>query len=318
VDTNSLALYEMINGEYEQRSKHKDSVSLDLKNAYAALDGKIYKLQRMSAMSPTTGEEQYTTYSCSLMPTAEKFNNIEDQKFFDMDFQSAMTYTGKALCPKISLYDNLNKKNLTEGKDYILSYSNNINRGIGDITVKGTGDYTGTIQAGFFINPKRAVPSVTLSKTSFVYNGKKQKPAVKVRIGSTLISSQKYSLYNPGGIVPGTYKASVRLSGNYEGGKTVNYRIVLSPVKISKAKPGSKNVVLTWGKQAGSKYQIQYGLKSNFSGAKTVMVSQSSDSRKISGLKAKKKYYFRMRNVLTKNGRTYYSAWSKAVSVKTK
>ena len=54
-------------------------------------------------------------------------------------------------------------------------------------------------------------------------------------------------------------------------------------------------------------------------GAKTVKVtSWKTASKKISKLKAKKKYYVQFRSYKTVSGKTYYSAWSAKKSVKTK
>jgi hypothetical protein len=41
-------------------------------------------------------------------------------------------------------------------------------------------------------------------------------------------------------------------------------------------------------------------------------------SKKITGLKAKKTYYVRIRTYKKVDGKTYYSSWSKASKVKTK
>ena len=61
-------------------------------------------------------------------------------------------------------------------------------------------------------------------------------------------------------------------------------------------------------------YQIQYGTKSNFKGAKTV--KKSSNSVTIKKLKKGKKYYVRVRVYKTIAGSIYYGKWSSKKTVK--
>ena len=67
-------------------------------------------------------------------------------------------------------------------------------------------------------------------------------------------------------------------------------------------------------------YQIQYSTDSKFKkGNKTITVKgYNKTSKKISKLKAKKKYYVRIRTYKTVYKKNYYSGWSKAKAVKTK
>lgn len=63
-----------------------------------------------------------------------------------------------------------------------------------------------------------------------------------------------------------------------------------------------------------------YATNSKFtSGKKTVTVSSSkTTSKKITKLKAKKKYYVRVRTYKKSGSAKYYSGWSKVKTVKTK
>ena len=85
---------------------------------------------------------------------------------------------------------------------------------------------------------------------------------------------------------------------------------------VAKAK---KAFTAKWTKKTGvSGYEIQYGLKSNFSGARKVKVSSATaTSKKITNLKAKKKYYVRIRTYRKVGTSTYYSAWSAKKAVTT-
>lgn len=71
------------------------------------------------------------------------------------------------------------------------------------------------------------VSSITLSKTSYTYNGKVQKPSVKVvdSKGKT-VSSSYYTVTYPSGCQNvGSYTVKVTLKGNYSGSKSLTYKI---------------------------------------------------------------------------------------------
>lgn len=85
--------------------------------------------------------------------------------------------------------------------------------------------------------------------------------------------------------------------------------------KVSALK--KKKALIKYKKVKGaSNYQVQYSMKKNFAGAKTK--TAKGNSLKVSGLKVKKKYYFRVRVCKKVNGKTYYSGWSNVKSVKAK
>ncbi len=83
----------------------------------------------------------------------------------------------------------------------------------------------------------------------------------------------------------------------------------------------SKGFKVTWKSVANiDGYQIQYSTSSSFkSGNKTVTVSgYKSTSKTVKSLKAKKKYYVRIRAYKKINGKNVYSSWSKSKYVTTK
>lgn len=92
-----------------------------------------------------------------------------------------------------------------------------------------------------------------------------------------------------------------------------------SGTSITKLTPGKKAFTAQWKKAGFSGYQVQYSLKSNFSGAKTVTIKNAKTLKTIvKKLSAKKVYYVRIRTYKTISKANYFSAWSKAVKVKTK
>ncbi|MGN0529233.1 MAG: leucine-rich repeat protein [Eubacterium sp.] len=100
---------------------------------------------------------------------------------------------------------------------------------------------------------------------------------------------------------------------------TVSSPTLPSSTTISKVKAGKKSFSLTWKKKTFTGYQIQYSTSKSFKNAKTVKITKNkTTSKTIKGLKAKKKYYVRIRTYKTINGKNYYSAWSKSKSITTK
>ena len=235
---------------------------------------------------------------------------------------AAQTYTGKALTPAPKVV--LGGKTLTKGTHYTVAYSNNTNAGTATVTVKGIegAGYTGSKSASFTIAPASATPAVTLSKASFAYSGKEQKPTVTVKVNGIVQPASAYAVAWPTGCKNvGIYKVAVTLKGNYAGTADASYKIVPKKTSIAKVTPVRKGFTAKWKKQAKQTtgYQVQYSLKKNFKKAKTVTVKGAKKtSQKITKLKAKKKYYVRVRTYKTIGKTKYYSAWSKAKYVTTK
>lgn len=93
-------------------------------------------------------------------------------------------------------------------------------------------------------------------------------------------------------------------------------KLVLAKPAVSLKSKKAKNLTVSYKKIAGATgYQIQYATKSNFKGAKSAKVKSLS---KAFTLKAKTKYYVRVRAYRTEKGKTVYSSWSTAKSIKTK
>ena len=90
---------------------------------------------------------------------------------------------------------------------------------------------------------------------------------------------------------------------------------------IKKAKGSKKAVALEWKKVSGVKgYQVQVATNKKFKkNKKTVNIKkQKTTKTTVKKLKAKKKYYVRVRTYKIVNGKKVYSSWSKVESVKTK
>ena len=105
------------------------------------------------------------------------------------------------------------------------------------------------------------------------------------------------------------------------------FKICPKGTSITKLKKARKAIKVKWKKQSkkmsGSRitgYQIQLATNSKFTKNKrTVTVRKYSKvSKKIKKLKAKKKYYIKVRTYKIVSGVKYYSSWSKVRTVKTR
>lgn len=167
---------------------------------------------------------------------------------------------------------------------------------------------------------------IKVSKRKYSYNGKIQKPSVKVTLnGETLTKgiAYKVSYSNSSSKKIGAYTVKVTFIGGYEGPeKTFKYTIGPRNAKKIALKAKSGAVKITWQKsttKACKGYVIQYSTSSSFKNAKIVKVAgRSKTAKTITGLNSGKKYYVRIKAYAVKSGKKYYSCYStkKAVTVK--
>ena len=158
-------------------------------------------------------------------------------------------------------------------------------------------------------------PSTSLQKS---YTGKTLTYAVKIKdTKGNVVKTVKVTGKNVG-----TFKKTVKLTGKYSGSVTLSLKINPKGTNIKKlTKPAKKQLKVTWKKQnmQTTGYQIRYSTKANMTGAKTKLIAKpGATSVKLTGLKAKTKYYVQIRTYKTVKGEKYYSAWSNKKSQKTK
>ena len=166
----------------------------------------------------------------------------------------------------------------------------------------------------------------TLSKTIFTYNKKVQKPIIIIKDSAgNIIDSSNYKVTysNKNSKNIGEYKITVTFIGDYyEGTKTIKYYIAQKETSISKLTAAKKKFTVTWKKQTyeTTGYEIQYSTSKDFTtGNKTISIaSNKTTSRAVTKLKAKKKYYVRIRTYKKVGKNKIYSDWSKSKSVTTK
>ena len=235
-------------------------------------------------------------------------------------------YTGSAIKPEPKVW--YNGELLTKGTDYTLSYGTNTKISTtGTVTVKGKGEYSGTVQKTFAIKGNLGYAATKVSV---------QPIAKKTYTGTDIEPMPYVKAVLPGGsigkLTPGTSfeyayknnvnvgKASLIIKGKnkYAGSKTVYFTIGPKGTTISGLKSLSKGFKVTWKKQTTqtSGYDIIYSSKSDFStyAIKTV-AGNGNYVKSITGLRAYKKYYVKVRTYKMVDGVKYLSAWSKVSTV---
>ena len=212
-------------------------------------------------------------------------------------------------------------KVLQEGKDYTISYRNNLNVGVTTVIATGMGDYTGYTSKNFTIT-KRAMAGGTVSVASSVsFTGSNITPSVTVKVaGRTLTSGTDYTVSYSNNKKVG--KATVKITGKGKYGGVITKTFKINPAKqeIQKLTAKSKAFFVDWAqKGSATGYEIQYATNSKFTSAKKVTITnKNTDTKTISKLSGKKKYYVRVRSYTTVKGTKYYGAWSASKSVTTK
>ena len=142
---------------------------------------------------------------------------------------SKETYTGTAITQNLTL--KLGSTTLVAGVDYELKYYDNTNVGTATVLISGIGNYNGSIFKTFEIIPKPITPTILLSETSFVYNGKSQEPDIIIRDGEREISKSNYVVTRPiNSCEKGIYKITVNLQNNYSGSGETSYVIAPKPI----------------------------------------------------------------------------------------
>lgn len=163
--------------------------------------------------------------------------------------------------------------------------------------------------------------TVTLSASSYTYNGEVNTPSVTVKnsSGTKLKKNTDYTLsYSSGRKNVGKYTVKVTLKGKYSGTVSKTYKIIPKGTSITQTTPSTTSVKVDVKKQSTqtSGYQVQYSTSSDF--ASPEYKSSTSTSISPSALNLNKKYYLRVRTYKKVNGENFYSKWSTASNTTTK
>ena len=235
-------------------------------------------------------------------------------------------YSGKAQTHDLKVI--VGNTELVKGKDYEISYKNNVNAGTAIVTVTGKGNYTGSISQKFEISQAScADKAIELSSTSFTYNGKVQKPTVKLVDGKALVEGDDYTVAysNESSKVVGKYTVTVTGKGNYAGtsaeatysiAKANNPMAVKAVAKTVKAKKVKKKKQTVAGCVKFTKKAQGKVTYKKVSGAKKLSINAKTG--KITVKKGTKKGTYKIKVRVTAAGNANYKAATKTLTLKVK
>ena len=244
-------------------------------------------------------------------------------------------YTGKAIKPSVSV--NFNSVTpLLLNRDYTVTYANNVNVGTAEMTIKGIGNYTGTVTKSFKITTLAKVTgfkvkSIFSTNVTLQWNKNANASGYEIEqykdgkwVNVAKITGNATTSYTVKGLAAGTagYKFRMRAVKNgtysdYTSALTVN----TNPYGVGGFKCSSKtstSVTLKWNKgTTASGYQLQ-----QYKDGKWVTIytgtKATNTSYTVKGLKAGTAgYRFRIRAYKTYGSSKQYGSWSSEVKVNT-
>ncbi len=149
------------------------------------------------------------------------------------------------------------------------------------------------------------------------YKNEKITPSVKVTNHLEMLKEGvDYTLSYKNNKKVGTATVTIKGKGKYSGTKKVTFDIVPEKTTLTAAKKSDNKVTFKWDKALGAgKYQIYYS-ENNGMYKKLASVKGSKTSYTTSKLDfSKNDYKFVIRTGKTVDGKTYYSAFSKEITV---
>lgn len=231
---------------------------------------------------------------------------------------TSYTFDKKAKTPTVTIkYGTIILKN---GTDYSTTYTNNIKAGTATVTIKGKGNYSGTVKKTYKINTRSlAALSITLSTSSYSYDGKAKKPSITIKFGSTVLKNGvDYSVTYSNNIKIGTASVTITGKGNYSGTAKRTFRINSKAPTIS-VSSGTKYALVKWNKISGANgYTLHMSSSKNGSYSLIKTLTSSNTNYKVIKLTKGKTYYFKMMAYTNIGGTKYYSSYSSIKSIKIK
>ena len=114
---------------------------------------------------------------------------------------------------------------MTEGKDYVVSYKDNINPGVGKVIIEGIGGYKGTIELSFKIEDSRInieTLDIKMGTIQMYDKGIARTPTVKIE---GLKEGKDFTVRYENNKNPGEAKAIITAKGDYTGEVTKTFII---------------------------------------------------------------------------------------------
>ncbi len=248
-----------------------------------------HEFAELYTVKPTCTEKGYTVFSCECGASCE--GEIENP--LGHNYSKERVYYKKADCTEKGEAGRYCQR--CYSKTDIIYYDKTLHKPV-ERTDKATVKRNGEIRRECSVCKKlyssktiSKIASVCLDKKTYTYDGKVKKPSVTVKDakGRVLSENKDYTVvYQKGRKKTGRYSVKITFKGNYEGEKTLYFKIRPTAVKNVTAAPSFSSVCLAWDKSKGAEgYEIY--LKSD----KTKLIKDTAKLqytvKKISGKKLK-------------------------------
>ena len=228
------------------------------------------------------------------------------------------TYTGSKIKKSITLK---NKNTILRlNTDYTVSYKNNKNLGKATITIKGKGNYKGTITKKFKIVAKDLSKlKIKVSTSDEIYSGKNKTKKITIKNGSTKLKEGKdYKVEYKNNKKPGKATITIKGKGNYKGKLTKHFKILTNkPTKIKASKKTQSAITLSWEKSSSGAKGYKVYMKNTSTKKWDLKATVSGTSAKISGLKEGTTYTFKICGYTKIDGKNYEGQFSSNINAKT-
>lgn len=157
-------------------------------------------------------------------PKVFSWSVVPKQLTADMVSAPEQTYDGTAKTPVTLAFGGAT---LAQDTDYKVAYANNTNAGEGTYTLTGAGNYAGTLEGTFKINPANIAEATFGTIKDQTYTGKAITPKVSVIFaGKELVEGTDYELSYDKNTQVGTATITVTGKGNFTGTKELTFKIV--------------------------------------------------------------------------------------------
>lgn len=171
-------------------------------------------------------------------------------------------------------------------------------------------------------NPVSISKTTVSSISNQKYTGSKITPSISIKYNNNaLVKNKDYTVSFKNNTSIGTATATIKGKNNYNGTKTITFKIV--PQTVTKGKVSSStssSIKLSWSKVSSSRgYRIYRSTSKNGTYSKIKdITSNSTLSYTDSDLSSNKKYYYKIKSFKTVNGEKYYGYYSSIINGETK
>ena len=168
-----------------------------------------------------SGEIRFESESIDIVGDLSKYGDV-------LDCDETRIYNGKPQTQPLIVF--FNSVGIEEGKDYTVSYTNNINAGTATVTINGKGGYIGSMTRTFQIDKANLSDAEIGGITEKSYTGSEITQDVKVKTGgATLTGGKDYTVSYKNNKNAGTASLTItgkdNCTGNCTGSITKTFQI---------------------------------------------------------------------------------------------